>query len=59
MSPPPRVRVDGSSYVYLLFAPEPIMMDESQRPQLDVKGLIWEPLATIRASKKGNIVVDF
>ena len=58
LQPAPRLQ-DGESYVYLLFGSQPVLVDSEQQASLDVKGLIWEPLATTRVSKRANLVVDF
>ncbi len=60
LSPPPRIQLDdGESWAYLLFSLDAVRLDDRQLPELHVKGLVLEPLAKARASKKGNIVVEF
>ena len=55
LEPPPRVRY-GSEHVYLLYGPRTIWVDEENQLQLDVRGLVFEPIA--RISRKGNIVLN-
>ena len=54
----PRIQID-EQWVYLLLAPGHVRLDDQQRPQLEVKGLVFEPLAKVSVSNQEKIVVDF
>ena len=55
LEPPPRV-LHGSEHVYLLYGPRTIWVDADNQIQVDMRGLMFEPIA--RYSRKGNIVLN-
>ena len=53
--PPPRVS-NTNDHVYILFGPRKIWVDAENQVQVDIRGLVFEPIA--RISKQGNLVVN-
>ena len=55
VEPPPRVR-HGGAHVYLLFGPSVIWVDAEIKIQIEIKGLVFEPI--VRISRKGHVVIN-
>ena len=52
--PPPRVS-NANDHVYILFGPRKSWVDDENQVQLDIHGLVFEPIA--RMSRKGNLII--
>ena len=58
LEPAPRVRTScGSSHVYLLYGARPIWVDAASQIQVDMRGLVFEPVT--RLSNKRNLAANF
>ena len=55
VEPPPRV-AHGGEHVYLLFGPSVISVDAENEIQMDIRGLVYEPIT--RVSRKGHLVLN-
>ena len=55
LQPPPRVRCK-KAYVYLLYGPRTIFVNEENQISADIKGLVFEK--NVRLSRKGNVVLN-
>ena len=55
LDPLPRV-LHGNEHVYVLFGPRVISVDAENQIQVDIRGLVYEPIS--RISRKGNLVVN-
>ena len=55
LDPPPRVRFK-KAYVYLLYGPRTIFVDEENQISVDIRGLIFEK--SVRINRKGNVVLN-
>ena len=55
LEPPPRVRCN-KAYVYLLYGPRMIFVDEENQISADIRGLVFEK--NVRVSRNGNIVLN-
>ena len=53
--PPPRVS-NTNDHVYVLFGPGKMWVDAENQLQVDIRGLVFEPIS--RISRKGNLVVN-
>ena len=53
--PPPRV-CNANDHVYILFGPRKMWVDAENQFQVDIRGLVFEPIS--RISRKGNLVVN-